>query len=634
MKSKTSFFNLTIFKKNIFLYWPIWGSYTLLLLLMLPLQLWMNCRNTLDDYYLMGITWEEMQFNILRWSMDMRPYIGLVFVVALILAGALFYYLYSAKSANMIHSLPVTREELFGTNYLSGLVLLIVPQFLTFLISVLISLYYEITHVEYFGYWFLLIAGVSVFAYSMACFCAMLVGHIVSLPFVYVAINFLYLLVKVIICGLTTFFGYGLYFEDTWNRMGFEWLSPITYMTSRVNIITIFDETPKGISPRMEVYGENVVALYLIGALIFVVLAYLLYRKRHLELAGDFVAVPSAKPVFRWGFGMIGGFGLGSLIALFLCELNFYVNGIGMLICILICGVILFFISEMLLKKNFKVFRKKKILECFVFLVCTIFVFVAILITIRVMEKKVPNKDEIESVEVDMFLPMTYRGDEIDEIIAIHEQIIEQKDAFADCNSYMGYLWEESHYMDISYRLKDGTTLLRSYCIPYDDVGKTIVDQMYERISTPEGFLDGMFGGDYLEMEYTGGYFEQYDENDDYIHSVTFTQSDVEAIQKAIVDDAKAGVLQKYNIYYITEDKEPINMCTSGIYIDYYDPNFQDENMYDEFSNVTYDGFDYVMYEGYASSTYIEFGIDCENIIQTLLDLEIIDSVEDLEFED
>ena len=40
MKSKISFFNKTIFKKNVTLYWPIWALYTLILIIAQPLMLW------------------------------------------------------------------------------------------------------------------------------------------------------------------------------------------------------------------------------------------------------------------------------------------------------------------------------------------------------------------------------------------------------------------------------------------------------------------------------------------------------------------------------------------------------------------------------------------------------------------
>ena len=40
MKSKISFFNKTIFIKNVTLYWPIWGVYTIGLMFFQPVLLW------------------------------------------------------------------------------------------------------------------------------------------------------------------------------------------------------------------------------------------------------------------------------------------------------------------------------------------------------------------------------------------------------------------------------------------------------------------------------------------------------------------------------------------------------------------------------------------------------------------
>ena len=60
-------------------------------------------------------------------------------------ALAVFSYLYSAKSTNMMHALPVNRLELYVTNYLSGLIFLIVPEIITFFITVLAVSY---THLD------------------------------------------------------------------------------------------------------------------------------------------------------------------------------------------------------------------------------------------------------------------------------------------------------------------------------------------------------------------------------------------------------------------------------------------------------------------------------------------------------
>ena len=43
MKSKISFFNKTIFKKNVTLYWPIWVLYTVFLVFVQPVMFWSSC---------------------------------------------------------------------------------------------------------------------------------------------------------------------------------------------------------------------------------------------------------------------------------------------------------------------------------------------------------------------------------------------------------------------------------------------------------------------------------------------------------------------------------------------------------------------------------------------------------------
>ena len=45
MKSKTSSFNTTIFKKNLTHYWPIWIVYLCYLIVVVPLSIWLYANN-------------------------------------------------------------------------------------------------------------------------------------------------------------------------------------------------------------------------------------------------------------------------------------------------------------------------------------------------------------------------------------------------------------------------------------------------------------------------------------------------------------------------------------------------------------------------------------------------------------
>ena len=79
MKSKISFFNKTIFKKNVTLYWPIWGIYSLIVVIMQPGLVWLF--NNMD-YFSNGYS-DEMQFRDLMDTLRFENYVVLIAFAAL-----------------------------------------------------------------------------------------------------------------------------------------------------------------------------------------------------------------------------------------------------------------------------------------------------------------------------------------------------------------------------------------------------------------------------------------------------------------------------------------------------------------------------------------------------------------------
>ena len=63
MKSKTSYFNKTIFKKNITHYWPIWGIILFWNLFLLPFMLY---DNSLQYRYFTNMTQAQMDQQRLK----------------------------------------------------------------------------------------------------------------------------------------------------------------------------------------------------------------------------------------------------------------------------------------------------------------------------------------------------------------------------------------------------------------------------------------------------------------------------------------------------------------------------------------------------------------------------------------
>ncbi len=60
MKSKTSCFNKTIFKKNMTHFWPLWALYSCYLIVSLPVGLWFDMQ-----YYLLDDSYSQIQRQVL-----------------------------------------------------------------------------------------------------------------------------------------------------------------------------------------------------------------------------------------------------------------------------------------------------------------------------------------------------------------------------------------------------------------------------------------------------------------------------------------------------------------------------------------------------------------------------------------
>ena len=178
MKSKTSCFNKTIFKKNMTHFWPLWALYSCYLIVSLPVGLWFNMR-----YYLQDDSYSQLQRQVYAISGAMRAAMNpvITFAFAAVMIMAVFSYLYSAKNTNMIHSLPVDRRELFVTNIISAFAFMVVPQILTFIITVFVCIGAHITNIQYILYWFGAEAAMTFFALALGAFVAMFTGQLMAI---------------------------------------------------------------------------------------------------------------------------------------------------------------------------------------------------------------------------------------------------------------------------------------------------------------------------------------------------------------------------------------------------------------------------------------------------------------------
>ena len=300
MRSGTSYFDFTVFKKTVARFWPLWAGYFVIWLIALPLQgvmylrLQAGARPGLNDGYMGTFAYHTVP--------DMAgPALGLSVIFGVLAAMAVFSHLYNARSANLYGSLPIRREGLFVTHYLAGLAFLIVPNLAIFLLVLLIEAIGGAVSLPGLGFWLAAACGECLFFYSLAVFCGMFTGHILALPAFYGILNILAYGVTGLVYTVFQNFYYGFSgFGGGVSRV-VNWLTPINKLGGYDTVD--FWVTEDG----YQMFGLNIVAAYAGVAVLLAAASFLLYRARRLESAGDVVSVRCMRPVFKYGVAFCAG---------------------------------------------------------------------------------------------------------------------------------------------------------------------------------------------------------------------------------------------------------------------------------------------------------------------------------------
>lgn len=635
MKSKKSFFNKSIFKKNVFLYWPLWAVYTVFLFCMQPGMLWVYNYNA---NFRTGYVMMDRVRDLIS-TLSMEGYILLIAFFAIFYGMALYSYLYNSKSANMIHALPVDRTQLFGTNVLSGLAFLIVPQVFVALLSVVVCLAYGITRIHYLGIWLLMAMGTSVVAFSIITFCAMFTGLLVALPVYVIILNLLSHWVYYIVYVVVTTFGYGVNNIGVETSKLAELTSPFFCFMSYVGIYR--DYNTAGELRGIGVEGVGILCAYLVVAVVLYVLSYVIYQKRKIESAGDLITINWVKPVFRFGAGLSGGIFFGLLLRELLCSI-----GIGCplpvaVVLMLVMGAIAYFAADMLVHKSFHVFKKKNWVGCGAFSIALLVTFLGLYGVSNYYENYMPEKEHILKATINMGYEVELEGEDCQMIMDIHEKILEQKAYSENYRENGGYKYA---YVSIYYLMDDGERIRRSYEIPFEYEDTVVVLKMIDELEqNPENFYRNMFGKYHDQINEFGGGWVEFSSTDkveqgmDYYENISVTQEQAAKLYQAILADVEAGTLMSYNVYRNenwVDGKNVLKYKNSSAYlmIEYKQPYQESENTLINMSENSFGYVQMVPAETSASwhNCHIKFGPDCENIINALIEFGIIESADDI----
>ena len=452
MRSKTSFFNWGLSKSLLGRCSPLWGMW-LLLMLSFPVSL----AGEISRYLKFGSLniAQDVSMDILEHGLECAWFAVLFCPVA---ALGMFSFLYTARNSGMIASLPIKRESVFATCFLTGLVPLLLIEALSAGIAALVCGASGLHESVYLWKWLWMAFSGTVAFYGFAVFCAMLTGSTVIMPLLYIAFNLAPFLAHASIgCTLDALL-YGFSYRES---EFFTRLSPVLGLeTMSVNASRLYSNGEIFRTGEIAVRNYELFGYYLIAGLVLSVIALLLYRKRRMESAGDIVAVRVLKPVFKYCMALGCACLLAAVIrdALYNVSFSDSTRGVLVILCLVIGAFFGYFAAEMLLNKAVKVFRGHW--KGFLFFTLSLLAAALIIDTdVFGYERKVPDSAEIESVTVVYVDETVFKESEnIEKVTALHRQIIESK-AVNEENS------REHDILGLIYTLQDGSTLSRSYNI-------------------------------------------------------------------------------------------------------------------------------------------------------------------------
>lgn len=451
MRSGTSFFNGTVFKKALTRFWALWAVNLVFWAILLPLQALLSLGTRGN--------WALLEFARSTVTALTGGPMGVIFAAmeGILAAMAVCSHLYNSRSANFMGSLPVRREGLFLSHYLAGLVMLLAPNCLVFLLTLAIEAAGGALLIAPLAWWLAVSCGMYFFFYSFAVCIGMFTGHIIALPAFYAIGNFLCGGIYLLLNWMMERFYWGFAGFDALERIA-DWLTPAMRLASKVSADYRYTETAQVFQPS----GSRELAVYAAAGLVLAVCALLLYRRRALESAGDMVAFRFMRPVFRYGVAFCGGISLGMVISSLLSM-----GETGMMVSIAIWGVVGAFVAQMLLDKTFRVFRKWKGAAAVALIFAAAFLVIGLDLT--GYEHRVPAADSVASVTISGLdmppyddgsrvydLTLTDRAD-IGRVTALHRAIVERGE---DCSYSNG---DNLCSLNVTYQLKNGSIITRAY---------------------------------------------------------------------------------------------------------------------------------------------------------------------------
>ncbi len=487
MKLRTSCCKPIALKKDIFRFAPLWVLYLVGLVMLLP---------NLFSYS----TYDRMAYNFLGGAVPAFGVINLGY--AFLCAQLLFGDLFNTKLCYSLHAMPFRRESWLATHLLAGLWFCLVPTVVACgLVMLALKNYWFLAL-----YWLLASTIQFLFFFSLAALCAMLTGNRFALLAVYAIFNFFSLLLfaAINVLYIPSLEGVKVNFAD------FSRFCPVVQIF-RYNYFQFTRTETTKVEPHIGTIRETFyrfdgladgwgyLAILAVLAACLMGLCFWLYRKRHLESAGDFVAFSRMKAP--------------ACLVLTLCvTLVFAMLGAAFnaLVIWLAVGLFIgFFGSLMLLERRLKVFRKKTFLHFGILAIAVAISMLAVEFDWFGIEQWLPREDKVASITIsnrdtesnyyygyDGYSTTVTEEEDIAQILLAHQDILNRLDEKNVSDRYQVYL---------TYTMKSGRVVRRKYNAPASGENYRIIRKYLHTIPNLLGFTDPEDAAKNIAYMYSNG---------------------------------------------------------------------------------------------------------------------------------
>lgn len=439
MPSERTFFNKAIYKRALSRFWIIGAAYAVVL-----------CFLTLMCGQYFNSEFKEMSeyvsYSILS-NLTRREILAAA-VAAVVMAVAVYGWMFRKTSAAYISALPVMREALLISSLLAGLTLLILPCIIAMLVSLLLYGGAGSPCTPYLLCSAAAAALMNIAFFGLASFCTVFTGNAAVLPALYVIALYGFVGIEVVTRYIAEFLLFGV------RGTGWELaiLSPLYYFSN--NYVGSYS------------YAIPLTAIYAAAGVILAGLAVIFFRHRRMEAAGEVVAVPVLRPIFRWGLAAVGALGMALLILKTVFNVGSYAAGNDgtpanvafLLLAMLFGAAVGWFSADALMRKTLRVFdRRWKGLGVFCALLCALVVVTEL--DVFGVERYQPDVDEIGYATV--FGWGGYNETRIIQPENIEALLSLQKDIIANKKAYENQNGINTFPLRIDYYGTDGKLLAR-----------------------------------------------------------------------------------------------------------------------------------------------------------------------------